>query len=47
MKTAFHYWQEKMGLKDEEVFNDVDCVLTTREAAQMIREAGLDFANPA
>ncbi len=45
MKTAFHYWQEKMGLKDEEVFNDVDCVLTTREAAQMIREAGLDFAN--
>ncbi|RIE09312.1 4Fe-4S dicluster domain-containing protein [Candidatus Cryosericum hinesii] len=45
MKTAFHYWQEKMGLKDEEAFKDVDCVLTTREAAKMIREAGIDFAN--
>jgi iron-only hydrogenase group A len=45
MKTAFHYWQEKMGLKDEETFKDVDCVLTTREAAKMIREAGIDFAN--
>ncbi len=45
MKSAFHYWQEKLGLKDEEAFKDVDCVLTTREAAQMIREAGIDFAN--
>lgn len=45
MKTAFHYWQEKMSLKDEEAFNDVDFVLTTREAARMIREAGIDFAN--
>lgn len=45
MKTAFHYWQEKLGLKDEEVFKDVDCVLTTREAARMIRESGIDFAN--
>jgi iron-only hydrogenase group A len=45
MKTAFHYWQEKLGLKDEEAFKDVDCVLTTREAAQMIREAGIDFTS--
>ena len=45
MKSAFHYWQEKMGLKDEEAFKDVDCVLTTREAARMIREAGIDFAS--
>ncbi len=45
MRTAFHYWQKKMGLKDEESFKDVDYVLTTREAAQMIRESGIDFAN--
>lgn len=45
MKTAFHYWKDKMGLKDEEAFNDVDYVLTTREAAQMIRESGIDFAH--
>ena len=45
MKSAFHYWQEKLGLKDEEAFKDVDCVLTTREAARMIREAGIDFAS--
>ncbi|MDO9100545.1 MAG: NADH-dependent [FeFe] hydrogenase, group A6 [Caldisericota bacterium] len=45
MKSAFHYWKDKMGLRDDEVFNDVDYVLTTREAAQMIREAGLDFVH--
>lgn len=45
METAFHYWQEKLGLKEEEAFRDVDFVLTTREAARMIREAGIDFAN--
>lgn len=45
MKTAFHHLQEKLSLKDEEAFNDVDYVLTTREAAQMIREAGIEFAS--
>ncbi|MDD2772442.1 MAG: NADH-dependent [FeFe] hydrogenase, group A6 [Elusimicrobiales bacterium] len=43
MNGAFHYWQKKMGLKDSESFQDVDFVLSTREAAKMIKEAGLDF----
>jgi iron-only hydrogenase group A len=44
MDAAFHYWQDKMGLKDNERFPDVDHVLTTRELARMLKEAGIDFA---
>jgi iron-only hydrogenase group A len=43
MDSAFHYWKDKLGLKDEEHFPDVDFVLTTREAGRMIKEAGVDF----
>ncbi|MCU0665520.1 MAG: NADH-dependent [FeFe] hydrogenase, group A6 [Candidatus Omnitrophica bacterium] len=43
MKSAFLYWKDKMKLKDEEAFFDVDYVLTTREAARMIQEAGICF----
>jgi iron-only hydrogenase group A len=43
MDSAFSYWKEKLRLRDEERFPDVDFVLTTREAAAMIRNAGIDF----
>jgi iron-only hydrogenase group A len=43
MDSAFEYWKDKMGLKDADHFQDVDFVLTTREAARMIKEAGIDF----
>ena len=45
MESAFEFWKEKMNLKDNEYFPDVDFVLTTREAARMIKEAGIDFVN--
>ncbi len=45
MNSAFRYWKEELNLKDKESFPDVDHVLTTRELADMIREAGVDFAN--
>jgi iron-only hydrogenase group A len=45
MNSAFEFWKDKMNLKDSEDFPDVDFVLTTREAARMIKEAGIDFAN--
>ena len=44
MDGAFKHWQKKMGLKDAERFPDVDHVLTTRELARMLKEAGIDFA---
>jgi iron-only hydrogenase group A len=44
MDSAFHYWKEKLHLRDDERFPDVDFVLTTREAARMIKEAGVDFS---
>ncbi|MFA5099336.1 MAG: NADH-dependent [FeFe] hydrogenase, group A6 [Candidatus Omnitrophota bacterium] len=43
MDSAFEYWKDKMGLKTADRFQDVDFVLTTREAARMIKEAGIDF----
>jgi iron-only hydrogenase group A len=44
MDSAFHYWKSKLGLTDADHFNDVDQVLTTRELARMLKEAGIDFA---
>jgi len=43
MDSAFEYWKDTMGLKEADHFQDVDFVLTTREAGRMIKEAGLDF----
>ena len=43
MINAFKYWQEEMKLNNNEVFPDVDYVLTTREAARMIKELGINF----
>ncbi len=45
MDSAFEFWKEKMNLKESDHFQDVDFVLTTREAARMIKEAGIDFIN--
>ncbi len=44
MDGAFHYWKEKLELKEEEHFFDVDFSLTTRELARMFRESGIEFA---
>ena len=45
MDSAFGFWKGKMNLSESEHFPDVDFVLTTREAARMVKEAGIDFVN--
>jgi iron-only hydrogenase group A len=45
MKGAFEYWKDKLNLKENEQFYDVDCVLTTRELSRMFKETGVDFAH--
>ena len=45
MKSAFEYWKKELGLKEDQVFSDVDYVLTTRETSRMIKEAGINFLN--
>jgi iron-only hydrogenase group A len=44
MQGAYDYWKDKMKLKKDDKFRDVDFVLTTREAARMIKQAGVDLA---
>ncbi len=43
MLGAFEYWQSKEGFGGDDVFYDIDCVLTTRELARMFKEAGIRF----
>lgn len=45
MCAAFEYWRRKGRVGEDEKFPDVDAVLTTREAARMIKEVGIDFPN--
>lgn len=45
MTSAFEYWKEKRGWSDDDRFQDVDYVLTTRELARMFRESGVQFAS--
>ena len=45
MKSAFHYWKEKLNLPEKDSFFDVDYVLTTRELARMFKVTGVDFSN--
>ncbi len=45
MKSAYHWWKEKMDLNEKEAFFDVDYVLTTRELARMFKMTGVDFKN--
>lgn len=41
--SAYNYWKEKLSLTEKDIFPDVDYVLTTREIARMIKEAGINF----
>lgn len=43
MDGAFQYWQDKMQLKEDDRFYDVDYVLTTRELARMFKSTGMSF----
>ncbi|GAB1416918.1 NADH-dependent [FeFe] hydrogenase, group A6 [Paludibacter sp.] len=43
MDGAYEYWKEKMNLKAEDRFYDVDYVLTTRELSRMFKESGIHF----
>ncbi len=45
MNSAFKYWQQKMGLSEQDNFYDVDYVLTTRELAKMFKRTGVDFSH--
>lgn len=45
MTGAFDYWKDKRAWSGEDVFYDVDYVLTTRELARMFRETGINFAS--
>ncbi|HDT14650.1 MAG TPA: 4Fe-4S dicluster domain-containing protein [Firmicutes bacterium] len=45
MIGAFDYWKKKEGYGKEEVFYDIDYVLTTRELARMMKESGIMFEN--
>ncbi|MDD4492321.1 MAG: NADH-dependent [FeFe] hydrogenase, group A6 [Bacteroidales bacterium] len=45
MKSAFHYWKEKLNLPEKDSFFDVDYVLTTRELARVFKVTGIDFGN--
>ncbi len=45
MLGAFEYWKGKMNLPEKDAFYDIDCVLTTRELARMMKETGIRFEN--
>ncbi len=45
MCAAFEYWRRKGKVREDERFPDVDAVITTREAARMLKEVGIDFPN--
>ena len=45
MKSAFHFWKDKLNIPEKESFFDVDYVLTTRELAKMFKLTGVDFSN--
>ncbi|MCD6228097.1 MAG: iron hydrogenase small subunit [Candidatus Omnitrophica bacterium] len=45
MVSSFLWWKNKLNLKEEDKFFDVDFVLTTRELAKMVKERGIDFVN--
>jgi iron-only hydrogenase group A len=45
MTGAFEHWKDKKGWSNDDLFYDVDYVLTTRELARMFKESGIRFAN--
>ena len=44
MNSAYHYWLEKGTLDKEDRFQDVDIVLTSREAAKLLKMGKIDLA---
>lgn len=44
MNSAYRYWLEKGKLQEEERFQDVDAVLTSREAAKLLKMGKIDLA---
>ncbi len=44
MDSACRYWLAKGAIRDEERFQDVDAVLTSREAAKLLKMAKIDLA---
>lgn len=45
MTGAFDYWKDKRAWSSEDMFYDVDYVLTTRELARMFKETGIRFTS--
>ena len=45
MTGAFDYWKDKRAWSSEDMFYDVDYVLTTRELARMFKETGIRFSS--
>ncbi len=45
MMGAFDYWKDKRAWSSEDVFYDVDYVLTTRELGRMFKETGIRFSS--
>jgi iron-only hydrogenase group A len=45
MNSAFNYWKDKRTWSEDDAFQDVDYVLTTRELARMFVETGMQFAS--
>ncbi len=44
MNSAFEYWREKGEVSEDESFQDVDVVLTSREAAKLLKMGKIDLA---
>ena len=44
MNSAFRYWQEKGRVEPQDQFQDIDAVLTSREAAKLLKMAKVDLA---
>ncbi len=44
MMSAFEYWRDKRTWSEDDAFQDVDYVLTTRELARMFKETGMQFS---
>lgn len=44
MDSAYRYWLEKGRIAEEDRFQDVDTVLTSREAAKLLKMAKIDLA---
>ena len=44
MNSSYRYWRERGKVKEEDHFQDVDAVLTSREAAKLLKMGKIDLA---